>query len=290
MNKFTLSEINNSPLMIKSSAIPEVEMLLNAKKKEDIDQQKINISLNGASLASESEDDPFKDFSPGTVLIVPIIGVMFKYGDWWSYGIDYLADLIKEADKSPNISGTILLMNTPGGSTQSLIRMEEALRKRTKPCVAVVDGMCCSCGIYVASFADKIVATNRMCEIGSIGCYARLMDNKKAMEDYGYKIIDVYPPESSYKNKGVREALEDKPQWLIDESLSPFAQHFQNIIRQNRPNLDETVEGILEGRDFYAYDAKANGLIDDIIDIDSAVDLVMSLSEERKQLSTLFTN
>ena len=290
MNKLILSEVSNSVLMIKSSAIPEVEMLLNAKKKEDIDQQKINIAVSGAALASDIEENPFKDFAPGTVLILPIIGVMLKYSDWWSYGIDYIADLLRQADSAENVAGTILLMNTPGGSTQSLIRIEEALRLRTKPCVAVVDGMCCSCGVYVASFADKVVATNRMCEIGSIGCYMRLRDDSKAMEQYGYKFIDVYPPESSYKNKGVREALDDKPQWLIDETLSPFAQHFQNIIRQNRPNLDEKVEGIIEGRDFYAYDAKANGLIDDIITLDAAVELVVSLSEDRKKLSTLFTN
>ena len=121
-------------------------------------------------------------------------------------------------------------MNTPGGSVQSWIRIEESLRKRVKPCVAVVEGMCASAGMYVASFCDRIVALNSTCQVGSIGVMAELLDSSEAEKEMGLRFIEVYPPESNWKNRPYRDALEGNTETLIEEELSPLAKHFQNII------------------------------------------------------------
>lgn len=222
------------------------------------------------------------------IVILPIDGVMRKYDGWFTEGMDSYADYIRELENDPEVDGYILKFNTPGGNTQALIQIEDALRNRKKPCVALIDGMCCSCGIYVASLCDKIYAMNRMCEVGSIGCYVQLINTDKMYEEWGVKIIDIYPPESSYKNKPVREALNGNPQLLIDEELSPFAQHFQNIIRERRKKLDESVEGILEGKVFYAYDAVNNGLIDGIGNMETCIDYIVKKKELSNKLNTLF--
>jgi protease-4 len=207
--------------------------------------------------------------------------MMLKNSYWWHLGCDDLADLIRRADRSANIAGVVLLIDMPGGTTTSVIPLEDALRTHTKPCIAVVEGQCCSGGIYVASLCDEIHAVNRMCEIRSIGTYARIIDTHEAEKKWDYRIEEIYPPESKYKNPEVREALKGKPERLIREILTPYAIHFQNIIKENRRGLDQSVEGILEGCVFYAYDAVKNGLADGLMNLEQAIGRVRLLAEEK---------
>ena len=59
--------------------------------------------------------------------------------------------------------------------------------------------------------------------------------------------------------------MEGNPDRIIKEQLTPFAIHFQNIIKDNRRKINQSEEGILEGKVFYAYDAVNNRLIDGLM-------------------------
>lgn len=285
-----LTEITNSMMMLRPGAYKEIEKLLNMPSQKDIDRGYIPISVSGASLVTSINRGDSSSSEEKSVAIVPIIGPMFKYDSWWNYGIDHYASIIQSIDADPSIDGTILLLNTPGGSVQSTIRMEEVLKNRKKPCVAMIDGMACSSGMYIASYSDFIMANNPMCLVGSIGTMVTIEDNSKMLEKYGIKLIEIYPPESSYKNKGYKEALSGDTSYIVNELLSPYAIQFQNVIKKNRPKLDLSVEGIIEGRDFFAKDAVSNGLIDAIGTLEDSVSKVYQLSEDRKDMFNLFTN
>ena len=131
--------------------------------------------------------------------------MMTKYGtmDWFGFypGMDDIAMELFGAEHDDKICGTVLLMNTYGGSTQSWIRMEEVLRDRKKPVIAVIDGVCASAGVYVACFCDKILALNKTCKIGSIGVMAQMIDSSEAEKKEGIRLLEFYPPESNLKNK-----------------------------------------------------------------------------------------
>jgi protease-4 len=295
MDTKLLTELSTSKLMLRPDALLLLEQSLNADEKPADNASQKNSDRSGLAAYIKGGGVVFPEdimygnaesVEEGSVLIVPIIGVMRKYDSWYEYGVDFYAQSISEAQANERISGVVLLFNTPGGTTQSLIQIENVLAAKTKPCIAVIDGMCCSCGIHVAAMCDKIYAESRMCEVGSIGVYAQLLDDRKADEKWGYKLIEVYPPESSYKNKGVREAIEGNPQYLIDETLSPYARSFQEHIRKCRKNLDKSVEGILEGRVFYAYDAVENGLIDGIR---TTSDVIAEL-RNRNTINSLFNH
>ncbi len=297
-----LTEFTSSPLLLCESAQQEVELLLTRTLQNQNSDHTIGKPVFRAQhskmIAADkvSSDDPFDDYEEDSIVIIPITGIMTKYNtiDWdeWRYviGMDTIASILKKANESPKISGTILLINTPGGSTQSIYQLEIALRNRTKPCVAVVDGMCMSGGMYVASFCDEIYAVHPMCEVGNIGTFAKIIDTTKMDEKFGIKVISVYPPESKYKNLAVREAIEGKPERLIDEQLSPFAKHFQEIIKTNRPKLDTSVEGIIEGADFYAHDAVRYNLIDGIMTLDQAVEQTRRLIIDRNIIYSSIKN
>ncbi|MDU1892821.1 MAG: S49 family peptidase [Dysgonomonas sp.] len=302
MFEFLLQEIMSSKLLMHPSSLNSLDILIHQLRNPDKIEKPDSIltpvnlipgnNINYAKLVTPRDSyinkDPFEGLEENSIAIIPIIGSMFKYNSWWSYGMDDIADLIRMADASPNIIGTILLCNTPGGTSQSIIQLEDAMRNRTKPCVGLIDGHCCSGGIYALSFCDRIAATNPMCVIGNIGVYNQILNDDKWYEERGIKFISVYPPESKYKNLAYTEAKDGDPKILIKESLSPFAIHFQNIIKENRPNLDLSVEGIIEGKDFYAQDAVKNGLIDTITNMEGAINLLKALHTEKQSIYSPF--
>jgi ClpP class serine protease len=199
-----LQEIFASKMLLRESCLTAIDNTVraiiegNPINKEET--KTTNISGFFLPGFEEPGKNPYDDFEENSVAIIPIVGMMFKYGYWWQYGCDDLANMIRLADQSPKISGTVLLFNTPGGTTSSIIQLEDAMRNRTKKSVGLIDYQCCSGGIYTASFCDEIHSMNRMCEVGSIGAYAQFINNSKALEKYGYKIEHIYPPESKYKN------------------------------------------------------------------------------------------
>ena len=281
-----LQEIFSSKLLLHESGLNAIDGIVrniaDGKEIKQKDLKTTNISGVVVPDYDDSGSNPYDQFEENSIAIIPITGTMLKYGYWWGYGCDDYANLIRLADSSPQIAGTILLFNTPGGTTSSVIQLEDALRNRTKKSIALVDYLCCSAGMYTASFCDEIHAVNRMCEVGSIGTYQQFVNVSKANEKYGYEIISVYPPESKYKNLPEREALDGKPERIIQEQLTPYAIHFQNLIKENRPKLNLQTEGIIEGKVFYAYDAVENGLIDSIMNLEQAIDRVKTLSENQQ--------
>jgi protease-4 len=286
LNQLFLFELFSSLLPVRDTGIGVVEYLLfsamEGKRPESMKQ-----TSRLTPDRDDPTDNPFDRMDRNSVAVIPLRGMMTKNSYWWD-GCDVLADLIRMADRSASIAGVILLIDTPGGTTSAVIQMEDALRSRTKPCVAVIDGECCSGGIYVASLCDEIYAVNRMCEVGSIGVFARIVDTREADKQWGYKVEQIYPPESKYKNLEIREALEGKPERLIREVLTPYAVHFQNVIKENRSRIDTSVEGILEGRTFYAFDAISNGLIDGLMNMEKATERVRRMAEEKQSFYSQF--
>jgi len=295
MNNQIINELRTSSLAMIQAGTAEMEAVLHEAQRPASGYPELK-----AVQRAQTDGDICNVFNNSgyyaeRIAIISITGMMMKYAhfnwsmedlDWIVPGIDDIASLLEYAMQSDEIDGAILVFNTPGGTTQSLIRIEEVLKKRTKPVVAVVDGMCASAGMYAASLCDRIIALNKMCNVGSIGVMVQLVDYGAFYKKQGIKIIEIYPPESSEKNKAYRDAIDGKTQTMIDEVLTPLAVNFQSIVKEHRP-VDESVDGVLSGKMFYAEDAIKAGLIDEIGNFDTAVAAIHGISSERKELANV---
>ncbi len=293
MNNQIINELRTSPLaMVQAGAAEMAAVLQDAHRSASgyPEMRAIQRAQNDGDICNVFNNS---GFYAERIAIFSITGMMMKYAhfnfsledlEWIVPGIDDIATLLEYAMQSEDIDGAILVMNTPGGTTQSLIRIEEVLKKRTKPVVAVVDGMCASAGMYAASLCDRIIALNKMCSVGSIGVMVQLIDDSAFYKKNGIKIIEIYPPESAEKNKAYRDAIDGKTQTMIDEVLTPLAVNFQNIVKEHRP-VDESVDGVLSGKMFYAEDAIKAGLVDEIGNFETAVAAITGISTERKDIA-----
>jgi len=258
---------------------------------------KNTIAMNKEELVicaiSDSGDrfNQFSDAPKGSVAIIPLKGVMRKYGGPCSYGTEDIASVMDDATNSDNIDSIILDIDSGGGAVDAISPMIESIKKAKlagKPSIAFCD-LAASAAYFVASECDSIIASNDISsEFGSIGVIASFMDMKPYFEAMGYKFHTVYAPESNYKNLPLENALKSEedggPDYamLKSEVLSPLAQKFMDTVKKNRcDSLNQDTEGILNGRMFYAKDAVKAGLADKIGNIDVAL-------KEAKKYSTAY--
>ncbi len=280
-----IQEIQASTLMIHTSGYEVLTNIANSiisgKFTPEIMDQTI-ISTYGEIINDfEDSGNPFDSWQQGSIAIIPLIGVMMKYGYWWSYGVDDIAAIIKMAYLSDKISAVILKGDTPGGATDSLFNLEEVLREKTKPTYGFIDGMCASCGYIAFSYLDKIYAINKMAMVGSIGVFARLIVPNPGNSTY--RIIEVYPDESKDKNLPEREAIEGKPEKLKNE-IAKLAIYFQDVVKSNRPGINPEV---LTGSLYYAYEAEQLGMIDGIRTLSQVIEEIQELVAARTELLSI---
>lgn len=282
-----LSQVMSEPWFIhpqKGKAF-FVEVLKNLKASQDGEKES---TLNPAStfqfISESGQPIPYdEDPQPNSVAMINIWGPMMKYSSWYYWGTLDIANMIRYALSHKNVIGVVLNIDTGGGSVGSIAPLEEVISNATKPIVALCD-TAASAGYWAASLCDMILASNSISSsFGSIGVMVSWADFTKYYEEFGIKLHEVYAPESNFKNKAFREANDGNYKALEEETLSPLAIKFQNQVKNSRgKNLNLSVEGIINGKMFFAEEALKVGLVDRIGGLTEAIKQVRTRSELSK--------
>jgi protease-4 len=124
--------------------------------------------------------------------------------------------------------------------------------------------MAASGGYYIAAPADKIYA-NRNTWTGSIGVIVgTLFDVSEFLEKYGIKATDITSGPNKAMGSNYEPLTEEQRaiyQSLVDEAYDQFVR----IVAEGRGMDIATAKKIADGRIYSAKQAKANGLIDEIM-------------------------
>ena len=288
--------ILNKPFFIDVRRIEAQAVLIDKFLEHDItgmDESKLSDSKPIARrvTAGHAQDNQFAKAPKDSVAVIPLRGDMMKEGTMCSYGTEEIAAVIREAADAKNIIGIRLDIDSGGGAVDAIAPMLEAIafsQAKGKPVVASCD-LCASAAYYVACHCNRIVADNGIsAEFGSIGVMIQFPDYAKYYEERGIRIHTIYSNLSTWKNAPFEAARKGEYASIKAEQLDPLALKFQEAVKSHRKDLDEKVEGILNGRMFYAHDALKNGLIDQIGTAADATELVRRLAADM-QLSRLST-
>lgn len=252
------------------------QMLLGESVNFDFD--KSTKALTSFYNSSGIKQSP-KEITEGTIAVIDMVGPVMKYGDMCTYGADEIVNALREANNNPNIIGSVLNIDGPGGAVSAIGPFLQFAKEKTKTVVSLVD-QCTSLHYWAAcAVSDFIMADNNVsANIGSVGVVSTLSDNRKMLEERGIKFHEIYPLESTHKNEAYRLALEGKYDLMKSEFLSPLAQKFQNGVRTTRPNLKEEL-GVLTGKNFSADKALEYGMIDGIGSLEKAFNIIKVKSE-----------
>lgn len=182
------------------------------------------------------------------VNVVPVEGPIIRNGDGCSYGSKNYRDWIMEAADLPRCVGHLIYIDTPGGSAYAKNDFQHAIdyaRSKNQPVIALVDGLCASAGMALASMCDEIYFVNPGDRIGCIGtmCAFYATPDGAVHTISQDRYVEVYGSKSEWKNKEYRDAAVgnyDELQKEVDE----LNEQFWNIIRTYRPQvLEEQMHG-----------------------------------------------
>ena len=202
----------------------------------------------------------------GGVAVIPIRGIILKDAGWLeAYGavsLRKVEDALLAASSDPGVSKIVMLIDSPGGSVDGLYGTAQIMRQvnKTKPIVAVVDGLAASAGYYLASQATEITA-GKMDEVGSIGVRVLLYDFSKLFTDAGVRPVLIDTGE--FKSIGAMGVpISEAQQAEVRKIVDAFFADFKASVRKGRSMTEPQVNKVADGRVFLGEEARELGLID----------------------------
>ena len=180
--------------------------------------------------------------------------------------------------KDKRFRSMVLDIDSPGGAVPASDYLYRSVKKIAdqKPVVASIRGVGASGAYLIGCAAHKIVATPGAM-VGSIGVLSVRPVLQELMRRLG---IDVSVNKSGeFKDMGApwRTATpeeEKKLQALIDDSFDMFV----SIVAEAREMDEEKVRALATGEVYWATRARELGLVDELGDLDTAIDLAAELS------------
>jgi len=187
-------------------------------------------------------------------------------------GSDTMVELLQTALKDERVKAVVLRLNTPGGSavaSESIRHAVEVVRKAGKPVVVSMGSMAASGGYWIASAADEIWASPATIT-GSIGVFGILPNIHRSLQKIGIQTDGLGTTKIAGAlriDKPLSKELGDAIQLSINQVYTQFIQH----VVDGRGLPVETVEELAQGRVWSGLDAKNQGLVDALGDLDGAI-------------------
>lgn len=281
--------------------MPSVTQFLKGEKVsffEDDPESKLTdgtwcISPEGSMIeASESDYGNLYHEAPvGSIMVIRISGTIMKEDSCGAPGTDTMSAWVKEAVLSDNIAAIVFVINSGGGSVEGTGEFADVIKwaDAYKPVIAYTDGLLASAAYWIASACRRIFASFKTVEVGSIGTAIRFLDNRKAMEEYGYKEHYINADASIDKNQDYYKALDGNYTPIKTHILNPTNDIFIGTVRINRAgkliektSTEVTKDGDIvriepiSGNVYLAESAIEWGLIDEIGSFEYACEYALS--------------
>ena len=244
--------------------------------------------------SSQSEEGPLGanliDIQ-GTKAILNIQGSLVNADSWWhkyapgevtSYAA--IKGAVSQLIQNTDIKDVVVNVSSGGGSFSGLSSAGKALKtlSKTKKVVGYTGDLAASAGMWLLSSAGKVYASETA-ELGSIGVIAMYQDMSKLLEEDGVRVHVVKAGE--YKDYGspFKEFSEEELGYLqsrVDQAYKFFVKH----IASNRKLSMKDSSKWAEAQMFFASEAKAVGLVDEVADFED----IQTKSTSRTELSMTY--
>ncbi len=234
-----------------------------------------------SASAKETPRMSMKRDSRPSVAVVPIYGTITigEDGPFTNNGTDRLNKRLKEIGERDDVKAVVLRINSPGGSVgavQEVCDEIEKLKASGKTVVASMGDIAASGGYYIAASADKIYA-NPGTLTGSIGVIFELANVEELIKKIGVKVDPI--KSSVHKDIGspFRAMSQDEKiimQSVIDDAYGQFV----DAVAKGRKMDREQVKILADGRIYSGTQAKSNGLIDELGNLEAAIAKAAELS------------
>jgi len=191
---------------------------------------------------------------------------------------ELVRDYLTKAEEDTAVKAIVLRIESPGGEIAPCqeILWEIERVKETKPIVVSMGGTAASGGYYISTKAAKIVALPTTMT-GSIGVISQVMNIEGLLEKLGIQIETFKGGKYKDMYSGFREMTpeeEEIMQGMVDE----YYEQFIDVVAEGRELSREEVRNLATGQLYTGTEAKELGLVDELGDLDTAIDLAAELA------------
>jgi len=190
-----------------------------------------------------------------------------------------ISELKRFAD-NPYVKAIVLRIDSPGGGvvpSQEIFDAVQRIRnKNNKAVVASMGTVAASGGYYIAAATDRIIA-NPGTLTGSIGVIMETANVEGLLKKIGVEGIVV----KSGKFKDVGSPLRkmtDEEQALLQSVMDDVHKQFIDAVAEGRAMEVDTVQALADGRIFTGRQAKEAKLIDELGNLDDAIQLAADIA------------
>jgi signal peptide peptidase SppA len=169
--------------------------------------------------------------------IIYLEGTLVKRETWLSQllGLPTYETLFQDLHVVANndkIQSIILYIDSPGGEVNGCSELADAVYalRRKKPVTAYVSGQACSAAYWIASAADRVIASD-MAMLGSIGVSMTVSDTSKRDEQRGVKRWEVVSSQSPNKRPDINT---DRGRAAVQKIVDDLAEVFIKDVAKHR--------------------------------------------------------
>jgi protease-4 len=183
--------------------------------------------------------------------------------DGFIAGSEKTRELMKRVGDSSAVSGVVVSINSPGGTTTGSEELFRNLRQlaEKKPIVAFVDGTAAS-GAYITAIAADHIVARETALVGSIGVLFQYPDLSGLLDKAGVKVEEVKSSPLKAEPSGfhptppeARAAL----QAIVGDTFG----WFKDLVADRRKMNPDQIKAVADGRVFSGRQSVPLGLIDE---------------------------
>ena len=218
----------------------------------------------------------------GKIVVIPLSGTITT-GDSSLFSSSTITpglvrEYLTKAEKDPAVKAIVFRIESSGGEIEPcqeiLLEIERA--KETKTIVVSMGGMAASGGYYISTQADKIVALPTT-QTGSIGVISAVINVKGLLEKLGIQIETFHGGKYKDMYWGLRELTPEEEE-IMQEMIDEYYEQFIDVVAEGRGLSKDDVRDLATGQLYTGAKAKELGLVDELGDLDTAINLAAELA------------
>lgn len=216
----------------------------------------------------------------GPIVIGGSGGSLFQEGN--GFASDAISASILEAGRDEDVKAIVFRVDSPGGSPTASDQIWRAIERvqeeQQKPVVVSMASVAASGGYYVSTGADWIVA-NRTTITGSIGIFGGKFAIDEGLARIGVNAESIIVGGPFTGAFSTTAAFTDEQRAMVRAWLERGYNRFIGLVSEGREMSLDQVDAVARGRVWSGEDALAQGLVDELGGLSTAIEKARILAE-----------
>ncbi len=241
-----------------------------------------NRNINSIGNTKYANSYSMKSTSKNEVAVIYASGNIYdgKRNEEGNIYSESLSKIIRKAREDENVKAVVLRVNSPGGSVvaSAVIGREVDLTKEVKPVIVSMGNYAASGGYWISAKADHIFADPTTLT-GSIGVFGTFPNMKGFLNDKVGLTFDAAKTNENSDFGSVTQPLTEFQHAKLQGMVVKAYNDFTNRVAEGRGLTQAYVDSIGQGRVWAGADAIGLGLVDQLGDLEDAIDYAAQKAE-----------